>query len=248
MRRRKGISVRTLIACEVLRAELEHLRDALGLPVRLEFLEQTLHETPDALRQELQAAINRAEDSPDPPQTLLLGYGLCGRGLTGISSRKAVLVIPRVHDCIPLLLGVDQDRSGELARAGGTYWFSPGWLGCSQVAFIRERNKRRADYEEKYGPDNADYLMELEAGWLRNYTGACLIRWEYFGDRHVKDARAVAEDAGLPYREQEGSDGYLRALLEGGEDRDRFLHVPPGKTIDVAEDGSVSVVPASGTG
>lgn len=244
MRRRKGVNGRVLIACEVLRAELEHLRDALGLPVRLEFLEQTLHESPEALRRELQAAINRAENSAKPPQTLLLGYGLCGRGLTGVFSRRAVLVIPRVHDCIPLLLGVDQDRSGELSRSGGTYWFSPGWLGCSQVAFIRERGKRRDEYEEKYGPDNAAYLMELEAAWLRNYTGACLIRWESFGDRHVSDARAVAEDAGLPYREQEGTDGYLRALLEGGEDRSRFLHVPPGKTIDVAEDGSVGIVPA----
>ena len=247
MRRRKGIASRTLIACEVLRVELEHLRDVLDLPVRLEFLEQTLHDNPEALRRELQAAINRAEDSPEPPQALLLGYGLCGRGLTGVSSRKAVLVIPRVHDCIPLLLGVDQDRSGELARSGGTYWFSPGWLGYSQVAFIKERGKRRAEYEEKYGPDNAAYLMELEAGWLQNYTSACLIRWESFKNRYVKDARAVAEDAGLPYREQEGSDGYLRALLEGGEDQSRFLHVPPGKTIDVAEDGSVCIVLAPRT-
>lgn len=234
----------TVIACEVFRAELEHLRDTLDLPVRLEFLEQMLHDRPDTLRDELQAAIDRAEEAAPSPRRLLLGYGLCGRGLTGVSSRKATLVIPRVHDCIPLLLGVDQDASGELSQSGGTYWFSPGWLGCSQVAFIRERDKRRAAYEEQYGPDNADYLMDLEGGWLQNYTGACLIRWKAFGDAWVKDARAVAEDAGLPYREQEGSDNYLRALLEGGGDLRRFLHVPPGKTIDVIGDGSVDIVPA----
>ena len=231
----------------MLRVELEHLRDTLGLRVRLEFLEQTLHEKPDDLRRQLQAAIDRVEASAAPSRTLLLGYGLCGRGLTGVSSRQSTLVIPRVHDCIPLLLGVDQDGAGELSQSGGTYWFSPGWLGCSQVAFVRERDKRRAGYEEQYGADNAAYLMDLEASWLRSYTGACLIRWKAFGDRYVKDARAVATDAGLPYREREGSDSYLRALLEGGKDQRRFLHVPPGNTIDLNEDGSVGIVPACRT-
>lgn len=236
------LTTRVVIACDVFRAELEFLRDKHDLPVRLEFLEQGLHESPDALRRELQAVIDRYEAAENPPQELLLAYGLCGRGLSGITSGIVPLVIPRVHDCIPLLLGVAQDASGEMSQSGGTYWFSPGWLSCSQVSFIRQREVRRTEYEQKFGKDNADYLMELEGSWLSSYTSACLIRWKEFGDMYVNDARAVADDAGLPYREQDGTDDYLRALLEGGRDHCRFMHVHPGSTIDIQSDGTVDVV------
>ena len=36
---------------------------------------------------------------------ILLGYGLCGNGLDGLSARHTRLVLPRAHDCIGLLMG-----------------------------------------------------------------------------------------------------------------------------------------------
>lgn len=236
-----------LIACEVMRAELELLVEKHACEVSLLFLEQMLHETPEKLRAELQKAVDGLEGDPQArPSEILLGYGLCGRGLSGVRARRATMILPRVHDCIPLLLGVDQDASGEYSQSGGTYWLSPGWLGCSQVAFIREREERRRDYAARYGADNADYLMELEAGWLKNYASACLIRWPEFGDDWVRQARLVAADAGLPYREQAGREDYLLELLRGGRDPRRFLRVPAGGGVDIGPDGEIVLVDSSG--
>ena len=65
------------------------------------------------------------------------------------------------------------------------------------------REKRFKEYEERFGTDSAAYLIELEGSWLRNYTNACLILWEGWEDERelVRTAIAVADDAGLGYRE-----------------------------------------------
>ena len=36
---------------------------------------------------------------------ILLGYGLCGNGLAGVTARHTRLVLPRAHDCIGILMG-----------------------------------------------------------------------------------------------------------------------------------------------
>ena len=41
----------------------------------------------------------------DDPPTVLIGYGLCGNGVVGLSSGRCRLVIPRVDDCIGICLG-----------------------------------------------------------------------------------------------------------------------------------------------
>ena len=225
-----------LIACEVFRPELERLTQGLAQAPEIVFLEQGLHDTPDTLRSRVQEAVERAEH--EGATTILLGYGLCGRGLSGVSGRTATLVLPLVHDCIPLLLGVDQDEARKLSRGGSTYWMSPGWLRYSQVPFIRERKARLADYEARFDADAAAYLMELEGEWLKNYTTARLILWEGWENEEelVRMARAVAEDTDLPYGERAGTGGFLQALLEGRTD-ERFIRLRPGETVDIDGDG-----------
>lgn len=227
-----------LLCCEVLRPELQWLCDRLGLRPDIRYLEQGLHDRPDELRQRLQEAVRELEARG--ARRILLGYGFCGRGLWGVSARRATLVMPRVHDCIPVLLGCAQQDMGAVSREGGTYWMSPGWLRYSQLDFIQRREERRREFEARYGKDNADFLMDQERQWLRNYTNACLIRHEGFPSSAEveRDARFVAADAGLPYRSLTGRDDFLRALLTGGHD-ERFLTLLPGQTPDVDADGNL---------
>lgn len=67
------------------------------------YLEQGLHDTPDGLRHRVQQAVGTLEAESET--VIFLAYGLCGRGLTGVIGRTAALILPRVHDYIPVLLG-----------------------------------------------------------------------------------------------------------------------------------------------
>lgn len=151
--------------------------------------------------------------------------------------------LPRVHDCIPVLLGATQEQANESSLGGGTYWLSPGWLRYSQTSFIQNREKRFKEYEERFGTDSAAYLIELEGSWLRNYTNACLILWEGWEDERelVRTAKAVADDAGLGYRELPGDPNFIQALLDGGKDG-RFMRIAPGFTPDLDGNGTITAV------
>ncbi len=233
---------RHLIACEVFRPELERLMRGMADAPEVTWLEQGLHETPDDLRRKVQEAVDTFE--AQGARTILLAYGLCGRGLAGVTGRTATLVLPRVHDCIPVLLGTTQENANDCALGGSTYWLSPGWLKYPQAFFFRDREQRRRDYEEKYGAEAAAYLIEVEAAWLQNYTNACLILWEGWDNEGElrAEAEAAARDAGLPYREVPGGDGFLRALLEGGHG-EGFLRLEPGFTLDIDGNGAIAARP-----
>ena len=230
-----------LIACEVFRPELERLTRAMRNAPEVTYLEQGLHDTPDELRRRVQQAVDALEAKGET--VIFLAYGLCGCGLTGVTGHTATLILPRVHDCIPVLLGATQEQANESSLGGGTYWLSPGWLRYSQTSFIQNREKRFKEYEERFGTDSAAYLIELEGSWLRNYTNACLILWEGWEDERelVRTAKAVADDAGLGYRELPGDPNFIQALLDGGKDG-RFMRIAPGFTPDLDGNGTITAV------
>jgi hypothetical protein len=243
MRRSARVSI---IACEVFRAELELLLAELQLPSHVHFLPQGLHDTPDKLGVQLQSAIDELEAAPEPPEAIILCYGLCGRGVSGVFARRATLVVPKVHDCIPVLLGVSQARKDALHGSGATFWMSPGWLRYSQVPFVENRATRFADYKKKFDPDAAQYLMDLEGTWLSEYDAARVIRWNEWADMAptlMDDAGRVADDAGLPLHTIPGHKGYLTQLLCGGEDPALFLHLPPGSTLTLSVSGDFIAAP-----
>ncbi|MGE5850199.1 MAG: DUF1638 domain-containing protein, partial [Candidatus Methylomirabilota bacterium] len=112
---------RQLIACEVFKDEFE----ATCPPdLRRTYLPQGLHRTPG----KMPAAIQKILDGLSPEvQTVFLGYGLCSNGVAGVTARAASLVMPRVHDCIALLLGSRKRYEAEVAACPGTYYITPGW-------------------------------------------------------------------------------------------------------------------------
>ncbi len=134
-----------LIACEVFRPELERLTRAMRNAPEVTYLEQGLHDTPDELRRRVQQAVDALEAKGET--VIFLAYGLCGRGLTGVTGHTATLILPRVHDCIPVLLGATQEQANESSLGGGTYWLSPAGSATrkprsSKTARSASRNTR----------------------------------------------------------------------------------------------------------
>lgn len=225
-----------LIACEVMRYELEMLCAEMKEAPLLTFLRQGLHDTPKLLRKQLQETIATMEAENLELTHLVLGYGLCGKGLEGIYAGRCELVVPRVHDCIPLLLGSRQVHREEHSRECGTYWFSPGWLTWSVNPYLDNRDTRLAGYIKKYGREQADTLMEIESKVLANYTRACLIEWPGLGDAHRKQAEDAARRSRLPLETIAGSSCYLKELISGPWGESRFIRAFPGQTITQSMD------------
>ncbi len=217
---RKGRSI--IIACRVMEPELAHLlseRNEADDETDIIYLEQALHRTPDKLLIMVQEKIDQVAQSA---LRIVLGYGLCAKGIVGITARTSELIIPRCHDCIALFLG-SPDRYMEFFRKKpGTYYLTSGWLADHQdpLGLIEEHVPR-------YGRETAQWVIEEE---LKHYTHISLI------DTGVEEmaqlrARAMENAAVLKkqYEEIPGSLAYFRELLRGPYPDEKFLRLGPGE-------------------
>ena len=228
-----------LIGCRVLMRELYLLCARSPHSVVIHWMNTELHSAPQQkLRPALQAEIDRIEESGEESDAILLGYGLCSMGTAGLVSRKIPLIIPRAHDCITLLLG-SRDRYSELfdRYSGGIYWYSPGWIEQFKTPGRGyDEQARYMEYVEKYGEDNAEYLIEVEKSWTQHYSLAALIEWpELMRDEFDGFTRQAARNGNLEYLRLTGKDTILKKLVFGQWDDD-FLRVGPGQKIVYSAD------------
>ncbi len=225
-----------LIACEVFTRELSaavahsmHIIDPIFLPFGL-------HSYPNELRVRLQSEIDAAEGLRY--DYILLGYGLCSRGTAEISARSIPLVIPRAHDCITLFLGSRDRYDEEFASHPGTYYYSAGWIerseGDVEQGTISDKHEEALrehyrEYVEKYGEDNAKFLIEQESLWLANYSRAALIRTGVGNlETYQEFTKNIAKSRGWDYEEIEGNLNLLEKMVRGDWAEGDFLIVPPG--------------------
>ncbi len=205
-------------------------------------MEQGLHDEPDKLRSEVQKALDNTCDIQGRPyDASLLGYGLCSNGIVGLSA-KIPVVAPRGHDCITLLLG-SKDRYQEYFDSHrGVYWYSPGWIESGKQPSKERYEKLLKEYKEKYGDDNAQYLMEVEQKWIKEYNWATYIDWGLIDSNEYKNyAKRCAEFLHWNYDELKGSPALMQKLVDGDWDDGEFLVIKPGQKIgeDLTNDGII---------
>lgn len=164
-----------IIACAVLEDEVRHFAEPLGHITHIEILPQGLHNEPNRLRIELQAAIDKVEGNFPEVTSIALIYGLCSRGIEGVRPSRCRVGLPRAHDCITLLLGSRERYGDYVARHPGTYWYSPGWNRCHTPPGPERHEKLYREYCDKYGEDNASFLMEQEQSWFKKYNRAAYV-------------------------------------------------------------------------
>lgn len=224
-----------VISCEILFRELCYCSSISKNIIDIEFLPKGLHDIgAEKMLNTLQDKINQVEDGKY--DAILLGYALCNNGVVGLKSHTD-LVIPRAHDCITLLLGSKEKYLEYHSKNPGTYFKSTGWI---------EREKNFADftqtipqllgitatyqeYVEKYGEENAKYIMEVTGDWLKNYNKFVYIDTVNGNfDDYKKMTEDAAKEKGWDYEELKGDMKLLQDLVDGNWDEKDFLVIKPG--------------------
>lgn len=228
-----------VITCAVLEDEVRHFAEGLPHLVHIEVLEQGLHNEPPKLRLQLQEAIDRVEEQFHP-DAIALGYGLCSRGTEGVATKRAKLVVPRAHDCITLLLGCRRRYGEYVSRHPGTYWYSPGWNKHHVPPGEERYNLLLGQYIEKFGEDNAEFLMEQEQGWFQSYDRATFVDLGVAATpEDVEYTKKCARWLEWNYDQQKGDPSLMKALLSGDWDEDRFLVLEPGRHLKMTADDRI---------
>jgi hypothetical protein len=240
VRHRTGPPV-VIISCQVLQDLLPPLLPE-GLARKVHFMDYGLHRVPAKMTGTLQEKINSIKE----PSLIVLGYGLCGNGVKGLKAGVHTLLVPRVDDCIALLLGSYRAYMREFQAVPGTYYLSKGWLESGSHPL-----KEYQEYVPRYGEEQAMWIMDQQ---YQHYERLVMVAHQQADlEAYRSQAQEVArfcERWNMRYEEILGSDAYVRRLAElvsrvlhegltvlngtspeaRQDDRD-FLVVPPGGEI-----------------
>ncbi|MGQ9615294.1 MAG: DUF1638 domain-containing protein [Spirochaetota bacterium] len=247
-----------LVGCSIFKHEIEYLKERIESKLDFHWLPQRLHSKPLELRRLIKDEIGQIDRSGKPYNAIALLYGVCSKGTVGVYSENYEIVIPRVQDCIAILLGSRESYMEHFRKKPGTYWFTRGWI---ETGFnpgkkteyegvydpYRERYK---EYMKRFNSGLARYLInEWDQRWIRNYTTLAFIDWGIEGDEAFRrEAEENAKGLGLEYEHIKGDPKLLLNLLNGHWDERDFLRVKPGYKIMPSYDDDVLTTGGQETG
>jgi len=233
-----------LIACEVLFREMCDACAHSPHQVDVEFLPKGLHDLGGKpMAAKVQEVVDRTPEGVY--EAILLGYGLCGNGLAGLTARHTRLVLPRAHDCIALLMG-SRDRYQQYFEDNpGTYYRSTGWLERGQG--LQQLTHDTMGFDEpleamirKYGEDNGRYLFEELTRYRSQYSKLTFIETGLeAGGKFIAEAAAEAKEKGWSFERLPGDLAWLRRLVEGQWEEAEFAIAEPGQRIVASYDTRV---------
>lgn len=210
-----------VIACQTLSDEVNMAIAETGVKHPVIWVESGLHNHPETLRMRLQETVSRISNV----ENIILCYGYCGNALLGLHSTGARLIVPRVDDCISLLLGSYEKREA-LSREMVSYFLTRGWI-------VNENNIIR-EYErcvERYGKERAQRVLKM---MLEHYRRLVLIDTGAYplDDACLAKSYEIAEMMGLKHQVVKGSIGMLKQLLTGPWD-ENFIVLEPGEKLSM---------------
>ena len=241
------------ITCDILSRPVYYFASRSPYAVNVVHLSAALHAEPLSLRERIQEQIDAAGPGLD---AVVLAYGLCGGATAGLVARDVPVVLPRAHDCVTIFLGARDRYQAEHEATPGTYWYVQdqmdrgndlkGWL-LGDAARSDDVIATRAEYVERFGADNADYLMETLGEWRTRYErGAFLDTGLAPADPAAARAREEAERRGWRFERKLADLQLVRRLLYGEWDGD-FQVLQPGERLAMSYDAEVVRVDQAGT-
>ena len=222
------------IACE-LAAKSPHIVD-------IEFLPMLAHDKPEDLKSLIKEKIEKSiNESGRKYDAVILGYGLCGNSVTGLTC-PIPMVIPRAHDCCTIHMGCKEnfmEAFGDIlsARWSSTgyyercYALNNGYLGMEQQLSSHKTSAEYMNYVEQYGEDNADYIWETMHPEIETDEVVYIKIDGFEYSNALENYSSGIEKSGKTLKIVDGDISMLKSLIDAEWDDKRFLVIPPGKKI-----------------
>ena len=208
------------IACQTIEDELNAIYKTLPATFPIVWVESGLHNFPSQLKEKIQQEIDKISGV----ENILLLFGNCGNSIEGLVASQARLVVPKVEDCISLLLGGNQIRHA-LSRKTPAFYLTDGWLRYEENIFW--------EYEkslEKYGEARA---LRIFRAMFAHYSSLNFIDTGCYDLESVMSRTAeLASKLNLKQGIVPGTLKLItKAFLEEWDED--FLIVPPGVPIHI---------------
>lgn len=215
-------SVNTVIlACDSMLTHIQAAQWKMGTDFPVIKLEQKLHMVPEQMRDKIIAALEALPESVD---TVLVAMGYCGGSWKEVTVPCRV-VIPKMDDCITMLLHTDDVQHDNLKASGHMYFRDD--VDVDERLTVRGMMKNLIDtYGEKRG-------MMVFNTWFAGYRYADIIDtgvYDCRSEEYLEKIRKSAELIGCDIIYSEGSNIILEKLVSGKWD-DQFVVCEAGDTI-----------------
>lgn len=247
------------LACEALARLLYGAATNSAHTVDIKLISLGKHADPKQLNVIIQSAIDQLDVANY--EAILVGYGLCGNWLTSLSTRSIPVVLPKVHDCIPLVLGNSDLYRNKMEEKPGTYWYTRDFIeradaGDSFIPLGASTPKifgsTLEELTEKFGEENACYLSQIANDWQKSYQRAVWVEPLTTGiTEQEMQARREAESRGWQFEKIRENPVLIRALLNGDwltENPQHFFVIPPNKKVSLSYDENIfQLIPNEGT-
>lgn len=220
-----------ILCCVSLEKEVRLAMARKEISYPLHILTDNNHDVPNRLREAIQRELDGIRDA----DRVLMAFGTCGGAMVGLRTGNFQLILPRVDDCLSLLMGSMEQRYAALQGGFGIF-LTESWLSSSRSMENELERIRRV-----YPPKRAETIIRL---MYRNFDSLNVIdTGAYPVESILPRTQALAEQLHLTHRMVPGDSRYLETLLTGPWDAGRFICIPENTVIT---DADVLLPPAAG--
>lgn len=208
-----------ILSCQSLEVYVDAAQKAVGVDYPCVWLDRKYHYEPSVMREHV---LETLAALPKEYDTVLVAMGFCGGSWDNVRADRRI-VLPRVDDCVSLLLHTDDCYHPNLKQFGHMYL-----LDADPDKFSPERLFQ--DLCAKHGHDRATVTFDT---WFANYRFLDIIDTgmaDCYSEAFVEQAQRSADLIHCDLDYVSGSNRLLEKLLSGQWD-EQFLVAEPNHTI-----------------
>ncbi|MCI7098689.1 MAG: DUF1638 domain-containing protein [Lachnospiraceae bacterium] len=208
-----------ILACSSLNSHVDAAQEKMGTAYPVIYVDRKYHEDPKQMRQHI---MDELKYLPSEADTVLVAMGFCGGSWKAVSFEKRI-VIPRVDDCITLLLHTDDTWHADLKKKGHLYLRDTDTEEYSLEAMQRKLCRQ---YGGMYG-------SMIFNSMFTNYTNVDMIDtgvYDCYSEEYVIQAQRNADLIRGVLDYVAGSNLILEKLVSGQWDQ-QFIVAEPGQVL-----------------
>ena len=205
-----------VLACSSLKDYVEEAQRKVGSSFPVTYLNRIYHRDPREMRQHILKALKTLKVTAD---VVLIAMGFCGGSWENIEV-PCTLVIPKLDDCVSLLLQTGDKPISNLKEPGHLY--------------VREKDPRQESFHAIFGKltQNIDEETKKQyyQDWMQLYSHIDIMDTGLNDCRRVEYQEIVQEDAdwlGAKLSYVQGGTHLLEKMFTGNWD-EQFLVLEPG--------------------